>query len=134
MLYYYSRTLDMKFYDAIAAAKEAFKRHNFRVITEIDMKEHLKKELNVEFKPYVILGVCNPQLTYRLLQAQDQVGTMLPCNIILQERHKNRVEISTVDPVASMQAINHVVVEQIAKQIRSELYEMIDDIGINKPG
>ena len=109
MTYHLSKTVNMRFDDAVASTKEALKRHNFRVITEIDMKDNFKKGLNINFRPYLILGACNPQLTYRALQAEDKIGTMLPCNIVLQQQENGRVEVSAVDPVASMQAITHVV-------------------------
>src|SRR6516165_8226669 len=109
MTYHFSKTVNMRFDDAVASTKEALKRHNFRVITEIDMKDNFKKGLNINFRPYLILGACNPQLTYRALQAEDKIGTMLPCNIVLQQQENGRVEVSAVDPVASMQAITHVV-------------------------
>ena len=83
MTYYFSDTVKMRFDDVVASTKEALKRHNFRVLTEIDMKDNFKNGLNVDFRPYLILGVCDPQLTYRALQAEDKVGTMLPCNIVL---------------------------------------------------
>jgi uncharacterized protein (DUF302 family) len=121
MSYHYSKTVNIRFDDAVALTKEALQRHNFQVLTEIDMKSNLKKGLNIDFRPYLILGACNPQLTYRALQAEDKIGTMLPCNIILQQQEDGRVEISAVDPVASMQAINHVVVDQVAREIRSHL-------------
>ena len=92
----------------------------------MDMKENFKTSLNVEFHPYLILGVCNPQLTYRALQAEDKIGTILPCNIVIQETADHRVEISAVDPVASMQAISHVVVGQVAHDI--ELQAVIAEL------
>ena len=76
----------MRFDDAVACTKEALKRHNFTVLSEIDMKDTLKKAINIDFHPYLILGVCNPQLAYRALQAEDKIGAMLPCNIVLQQR------------------------------------------------
>src|SRR6516164_1503558 len=129
MTYHFSKTVNMRFDDAVAFTKEALKRHNFRVITEIDMKDSFKKGLNINFRPYVILGACNPQLTYRALHAEDKIGTMLPCNIVIQERLDHRVEISAVDPVASMQAIPHIVVGQVAADIRSQLQSVVAELG-----
>jgi uncharacterized protein (DUF302 family) len=128
MTYYFSKTVNMRFDEAVAATKEALKRHNFRVVTEIDMKDNFKKSLDIDFRPYVILGACNPQLTYRALQEQDKVGTMLPCNVVVQQQENGRVEVSAVDPVASMQAITHVVVDQVAREIRSYLQNVIDEV------
>ncbi len=128
MTYYFSTRVDKKFDEAVTATKEALKHHYFQVVTEIDMKENFKTGLDVEFRPYLIRGVCNPQLTYRALQAEDKIGTMLPCNIVIQETADHRVEISAVDPVASMQAISHVVVDQVANDIRSQLQAVITEL------
>jgi uncharacterized protein (DUF302 family) len=119
----------MSFDDAVMSTKEALKRHNFRVLTEIDMKDNFKKGLNVDFRPYLILGTCNPELSYRALQAEDKIGTMLPCNVVVQQQEDGRVEVSAVDPVASMQAVTHVVLGQIAENIRSHLQHVIDEVG-----
>jgi uncharacterized protein (DUF302 family) len=129
MTYHFTKTVDMTFDDAVMSTKEALKRHNFRVITEIDMKDNFKKGLNVDFRPYLILGTCNPELSYRALQAEDKIGTMLPCNVVVQQQEDGRVEVSAVDPVASMQAVTHVVLGQIAEDIRSHLQHVIDEVG-----
>ena len=129
MTYHFSKTIDMRFDEAVVCTKEALKRHKLTVLSEIDMKDTLKKAINIDFHPYLILGVCNPQLTYRALQAENKIGAMLPSNIVLQQRDDRRVEISAVDPVASMQAITHVVVDQVAREIRSHLQRLIDEIG-----
>ena len=129
MTYHFTKTVDMTFDDAVMSTKEALKRHNFRVLTEIDMKDNFKKGLNVDFRPYLILGVCNPELSYRALQAEDKIGTMLPCNVVVQQQEDGRVEVSAVDPVASMQAVTHVVLGQIAENIRSHLQHVIDEVG-----
>ncbi|MGB6312504.1 MAG: DUF302 domain-containing protein [Pseudolabrys sp.] len=125
MTYHFTKTVDMSFDDAVMSTKEALKRHNFRVLTEIDMKDNFKKGLNVDFRPYLILGVCNPELSYRALQAEDKIGTMLPCNVVLQQQEDGHVEVSAIDPVASMQAITHVTVDQIAQEMRSHLQHVI---------
>ena len=129
MTYHFTKTVDMSFDDAVMSTKEALKRHNFRVLTEIDMKDNFKKGLNVDFRPYLILGVCNPELSYRALQAEDKIGTMLPCNVVLQQQEDGHVEVSAIDPVASMQAITHVTVDQIAQEMRSHLQHVIDEVG-----
>jgi len=129
MTYHFSKTVDMRFDDAVICTKDALKRHNFRVISEIDMKDNFKTTINIDFHPYLILGACNPELTYLALRAEDKIGTMLPCNIVLQQRDDGRVEVSAIDPVASMQAITHVVVNQVAREIRSHLQSVIDEVG-----
>lgn len=128
MVYHLSKTVDMNFEDAVRSTKEALTRHDFRVLTEIDMKDNFRKSLNVEFRPYTILGVCNPELSHQALEAEDKVGTMLPCNIVVQRQHDGDVEISAVDPLASMQAITHVTVGQVAREIRSRLEHVLEDI------
>lgn len=129
MSYHFSKTMNMSFDDAVASTKEALKRHNFGVITQIDMQDIFRKRLSVDFRPYLILGVCNPQLTYRALRADDKIGTMLPCNIVLQQQEEGRVEISAVDPVASMQAITNVEVSQVAQDVRSLLQRVVEEVG-----
>ena len=129
MTYHFTKTVDMSFDRAVMSTKEALKRHNFRVLTEIDMKDNFKKGLNVDFRPYLILGACNPELSYRALQAEDKIGTMLPCNVVLQQREDGRVEVSAIDPVASMQAVTHVTVGQIAEEMRSHLQSVIEEVG-----
>ena len=129
MTYHFTKAVDMSFEDAVMSTKEALKRHNFRVLTEIDMKDNFKKGLNVDFRPYLILGACNPELSYRALQAEDKIGTMLPCNVVVQQQEDGRVEVSAIDPVASMQAVTHVVLGQIAEDIRSHLQHVIDEVG-----
>jgi uncharacterized protein (DUF302 family) len=129
MTYHFSKTVDMSFNDAVMSTKKALKRHNFQVLTEIDMKDNFKKGLDADFRPYLILGACNPQLSYRALQAEDKIGTMLPCNVVVQQQGDGRVEVSAVDPVASMQAITHVVVSQVANDIRSQLQRVMDEVG-----
>jgi uncharacterized protein (DUF302 family) len=129
MSYHFSKTVNVGFDDAVASTKEALKRHSFGVLTQIDMRDILKKRLNVDFRPYLILGVCNPQLTYRALRVEDKIGTMLPCNIVLQQHEDGRVEISAVDPVASMQAITNVEVGQVAQDVRSQLQRVMDEVG-----
>jgi uncharacterized protein (DUF302 family) len=118
----------MSFDDAIVSVKRALERHDFRVLTEIDMKDNFKKGLNIDFRPYLILGACNPQLTYRALQAEDKVGTMLPCNVVVQQKEDGNVEVSAVDPVFSMRPIDHIVVDEVAREISSHLQKVIDEV------
>ncbi len=128
MSYYFSKTTDLTFDEAVAATKQALARHNFRVLTEIDMKQNFKHGLNIDFRPYLILGACNAQLSHRALEAEDKIGTMLPCNIVLQQQEDDGVEISAVDPVASMQAIPNVVVSQVAQHMRSLLQQVLEEV------
>ena len=128
MTYHFSTIVEKSFDDAVAATKEALKRHNFNVLSEINMKDNLKKGLNVEFRPYLILGACNPELTYKALEAEDKLGVLLPCNVIVQRQENGNVEVSAVDPVLSMGGIDHVVVAQVAHDIGSHLQQVINEV------
>jgi uncharacterized protein (DUF302 family) len=129
LTYYLSTRVEKGFNEAVAATKAALKRHHFRVLTEIDMRDNLKKGLDVEFHPYLILGVCNAELTYRALKAEDKLGVLLPCNVIVQQKENGYVEVCAVDPVLSMQVIDHVAVEQVAKDMRTHLRQVVDEVG-----
>ncbi|GAN79552.1 hypothetical protein Aam_023_003 [Acidocella aminolytica 101 = DSM 11237] len=104
------------------------KRHGFGVLTTIDVQARLKEKLGVEFRPYLILGACNPQMAYKALQAEDKIGTMLPCNVIIQDSGDGVIEISAVDPVASMKAIQNPALCEVAQYVRGQLKAVIADI------
>lgn len=127
MTYYFSKKLSLDFKDAIEKVTEALKSEGFGILTEIDVKETLKKKLDVDFRPYKILGACNPPFAHKALEAEDKIGTMLPCNIIVQET-EGGVEVSAVDPVASMQAVSNPELEDIAKEIRGKLKTIIEKL------
>ena len=129
MCYHFSKTLDMSFDEALSATTESLKRHGFGVLTEIDVKETLKKKLGVDFRPYRILGACNPKMAYQALQAEDKIGTMLPCNVIVQQHEDGRIEVSAVDPVASMQAIQNPALADTAGEVRDMLRNAVDGLG-----
>jgi uncharacterized protein (DUF302 family) len=128
MDYYFSKTLTGSFENAIQKVTEALKAEGFGILTEIDIKTTLKKKLDVDFYNYKILGACNPPFAYNALLAEDKIGTMLPCNIIIQERVTGQVEISAVDPVASMQAIENKELGDIASEIRARLQKVIKEL------
>ena len=128
MSYTFSKTVALGFDDAIAATKEALRHHGFGVLTEIDVQSTLKKKLGVDFRPYRILGACNPEMAFQALQAEDTVGTMLPCNVVVQQHEDGHVEISAVDPVASMQAIDNPALVVIAAQVRDMLHQVFEKI------
>lgn len=128
MNYYFSKTLNISFEEAIGRVKDELKKEGFGILTEIDVKETLKKKLNVDFKKYKILGSCNPPFAYQALQVEDKIGTMLPCNVIVQETTESKVEISAVDPVASMQAVENPALKEIAAEIRDKLKKVIDSL------
>ena len=129
MDYYFSTQLKNSTFDeAISKTKEALKLEGFGVLTEIDMKATLKKKLDVDFYNYTILGACNPSLAYKALEAEDKIGTMLPCNVILQEKEKNTIEIAAVDPAASMQAVKNEALITVAETVREKLKKVIQNI------
>ena len=132
MTYHFSTIVDLPFDEAVAAATEVLQRHGFGVLTEIDVKGTLKKKLDVDFRPYRILGACNPKMAYQALKAEDKIGTMLPCNVVVQEHAPGRTEVSAIDPVASMQAIDNPGLGDIAGQVRAMLQQVIEDVGRQK--
>ena len=107
MSYYFNKTLTASFDDVVARTAAALKAEGFGIITEIDVQKTLKDKIGVGFRKYRILGACNPQLAFEALQLEDKVGTMLPCNVVVQERDPGKVEVAAIDPVASMQAIDN---------------------------
>lgn len=125
MSYHFSKTCTLSFDDAIARVTESLKKEGFGVLTEIDVKDTLKRKLDVDFRRYKILGACNPSFAYRALQAEDKIGTMLPCNVIVQEHADGTVEVSAVDPVASMLAIKNPELGSVAEQVREKLKNVV---------
>lgn len=125
MSYYFAQTLHSSFDDAVAKTTAALKEEGFGVITEIDVKDTLKRKLDVEFRRYKILGACNPKLAHEALKLEDKVGTMLPCNVIVQELDSGRVEVAAIDPIASMQAIGNPELENKAQTVRQKLQQVI---------
>ena len=127
MAYHYSKSLDLPFEKAVEATIAALKAHGFGVLTRIDVRETLKQKIGAEFRPYVILGACNPEMAFRALQVEDKIGTMLPCNVVVQQ-HNGKTEVSAVDPVASMQAVRNQQLADIAGRVRDELRAAIDEL------
>ena len=128
MSYYFSKTIEAQFEDAVARTREALKHEGFGIITEIDVQKTLKSKIDVDFRPYLILGACNPGMAYEALQVEDKVGTMLPCNVIVQERSEGSVEIAAIDPVASMQAIENPGLAQKAAAVAGKLQSALERI------
>ena len=127
MSYYYSKIVRAEFDDAVSRIKQALKDEGFGILTEIDVRDTLKKKLDVEFRNYRILGACNPPFAYKALQAEDKIGTMLPCNVVVQETADGGVELAAIDPVASMQAIGNPDLREIAETIGQKLKKIIRD-------
>jgi uncharacterized protein (DUF302 family) len=128
MSYYFTKSLDLPFDDAIHRVTEELKKEGFGILTDIDVKATLKKKLNVDFKKYRILGACNPPFAYQALQAEDKIGTMLPCNVIVQENLDGGAEVSAIDPIASMQAVKNPNLEGVAQEVRTKLKKVIDSL------
>lgn len=126
MSYHFSKTLNISYDEAIARVKDELKKEGFGIITEIDVKDTLKKKLNVDFPKYKILGACNPAFAYEALQVENKIGTMLPCNVIVQQVSPTQVEVSAVDPVASMKAIENLRLLKIAEKVQGKLKQIID--------
>lgn len=124
MSYYFSKILNVSFEEAIAKVTDSLKQEGFGVLTEIDVQATMKKKLNVDMPAYKILGACHPSFAYQSLQAEDKIGTMLPCNVIVQQKPA-AVEVAAVDPVASMQAIANPHLQDIANQVRTKLQAAI---------
>ncbi len=126
MSYYFSKTLPVSFDEAVQRSIEGLKREGFGIITEIDLKETFKKKINVDFRNYRILGACNPMLAHEALKLEDKVGTMLPCNVVVQDLGGGRTEVAAIDPVASMQAIENPGLKRAAEQVGAKLKQFID--------
>jgi uncharacterized protein (DUF302 family) len=126
--YYFNKTLNTSFEEAVARVVTELKKEGFGVLTEIDVSEALKKKLDVDFKKYRILGACNPSFAYQALQLEDKIGTMLPCNVIVQETSAGVVEVAAIDPIASMQAIDNPKLRSVAEQVQAMLKKVIETL------
>jgi uncharacterized protein (DUF302 family) len=128
MKYYFSKKVDLNFEKAIDKVTKELKEEGFGVLTEIDVKATLKKKLDVDFRNYRILGACNPEFAHKALLAEDKIGTMLPCNVIVQELDNGSVEVSAIDPVASMQAVDNDQLPAVANEVRKRLSKVVDSL------
>ncbi|UPJ59266.1 DUF302 domain-containing protein [Bradyrhizobium sp. 192] len=127
MSYYFAKKLDVPFSEAVERTIAALKARGFGVLTRIDVQSTLKEKIGADFRPYVILGACNPKMAHEALKAEDKIGTMLPCNVVVQEVDGG-TEVAAVDPVASMQAIPNASLASIAEKVRDELKAVIEAI------
>jgi uncharacterized protein (DUF302 family) len=125
MSYYFTKIVDASFDEAVEKVTVELKKEGFGILTEIDVKETLKKKLNVDFRRYKILGACNPPYAYEALTAENKIGTMLPCNVIVQEIPGGQVEVTAIDPLASMRAIENPALTEIASEIGNKLKTVI---------
>lgn len=129
MSYYINKTItDVTFDVAIDRVTEELKKEGFGVLTDIDIKATMKNKLDVDLYKYRILGACNAPYAYKALQAEDKIGTMLPCNVIVQEREAGNIEISAVDPIASMQGVKNETLGELAMEIRDKLVKVIANL------
>jgi uncharacterized protein (DUF302 family) len=127
MKYYHSRTVSkIGFDDVISSVSEALKKEGFGILSQIDIAEKLKEKLGIDYKKYVILGACNPPLAYKALQAEDKIGVMLPCNVIVVEQESGVVEITAIDPMASMATVGNRALVPIAEEVSKKLKKAID--------
>ena len=125
MKYYINKTITTEFNKAVELVTEALKKEGFGVLSEIDIQQKLNEKLDVDFRKYKILGACNPPNAYKALQQEDKIGTMLPCNVIIQEVNESQVEVAAVNPVASMMAVENNQLAGIAGEIKAKLERVI---------
>ena len=128
MSYYFSKKLHKTFAKAVSRVIEELRQEGFGILTEIDVTETLKRKLNVDFPNYTILGACNPPFAYKALQAEPNIGLMLPCNVIVRELEEGVIEVAAVDPLASMQAIHNNELQVIAEEIKQKLKNVIEQL------
>jgi uncharacterized protein (DUF302 family) len=125
MSYYFAKTVEMPFEAAVERVKTELKKDGFGVLTEIDVRKTLHEKLDVDFRPYRILGACHPSSAYKALLAEDKIGTMLPCNVIVQELAPGRVEVAAIDPLASMAAVKNEDLGAVGLEVREKLKAVV---------
>lgn len=126
MTYYFAKTVPFAFDEAVQPATDALKREGFGIVTEIDVKNTFKTKIGIDFRNYRILGACNPKLAYEALELEDKIGTMLPCNVVVQENLQGQTEVAAIDPVASMAAVDNPQLKQAAQRVQALLRKVID--------
>ena len=124
--YYFNKTVDLSFEDAIARVTEELKKEGFGVLTEIDIQATLKKKLDVDFRPYKILGACNPPFAHKALSAEPHIGLYLPCNVIVQDAGNGKTEVAAVDPLVAMSRVGNPALEPVAKEVQAKLQRVIE--------
>jgi uncharacterized protein (DUF302 family) len=128
MSFYFSLSMEASFEEGISKVTEALKKEGFGILTEIDVQETLKRKLGVEFRKYRILGACNPPFAYEALQAEDKIGMLLPCNVIVQEHEPGRIEVSAIDPLKAMEVVGNPKLKAIAERVHSKLKRTIEGL------
>ena len=129
MSYYFSKVLKNNSFDeAIEKVTGELKKEGFGILTEIDVKETFKKKIDVDFKKYKILGACNPQFAYKVLQTEDKAGVFLPCNVVVEEHENGEIEVSAVDPVSALVSVNNKEMEITVNEIQQKLKRVIGNL------
>lgn len=128
MTYHNTKTVNLTYDEAIIKVTEELKKEGFGVLTEIDVKETLKKKLDVDFRKYKILGACNPPLAYKALQSEENIGVMLPCNVIVQEKADGKVQVSAINPMTSMQSVANPNLAEVAETVTNKLLKVLNNI------
>ena len=128
MSYHISRTVTGDFDDVVARTREELSKEGFGVLTEIDVKATLKKKIDADFRPYLILGACNPKLAHRALTAEDKLGVLLPCNVVVQDKGADGIEISAMDPAAAMSMIDSSEVGEVARIVRDKMEKVVNAV------
>ncbi len=129
MAYYFNKIAKGRTFDeAIQHVTEELKKEGFGILTEIDVKETLKKKIDVDFKKYKILGACNPHFAYKALQSEDKIGVLLPCNVIVEEHENGEIEVSAVNPIASMSSVDNEALGDLAREVEQRLIKVIDSL------
>ena len=128
MEYYIAKQVDLDFAAAIAAVTNKLQEHGFGILTEIDVRATLKKKLDVDFRPYRILGACNPPFAHKALQLEDKIGLLMPCNVVVQDLGDGRVEVAAVDPAVSMRAVDNPELAALAGEVRGKLQAVIEEL------
>jgi uncharacterized protein (DUF302 family) len=128
MSYHNSKSVQYSFDETIAKVTEELKKEGFGILTEIDVKETLKKKLDVDFRKYKILGACNPPFAYKALQTEETLGVLLPCNVVVQEKENGKVQVSFINPMESMQAVKNHALEEIAMTVSSKLQKVLESL------
>jgi uncharacterized protein (DUF302 family) len=128
MSYYFNKVVSGEFDGVVSKVIAALKQQNFGILTDIDVKETLKQKIAVEFRSYRILGACNPPLAHRALLSEDKIGTMLPCNVIVQDLGRGRIEVAAINPLMAMEGVANAALTEVAKEVAAKLKACVDSI------
>ncbi len=127
MSYYFTKTIDATMDEALEKVSESLKTEGFGVVTDFNLSAAFKNKLDIDYKPYRILGVCNPPFAKKTLELDDKIGVLLPCNVVLQQQEEG-IEVSAIDPVAALSTVNNKTIEEIAREIQGKLKRVIESL------